>query len=400
MLATQTFSVSRKIVAGWIWLLLSSAIAAASLTSVCCAEPARAAIPVCVSTAESVQGGSDLRFSANIIPRTQVNLAFKVGGYIHDIAMAPGPDGVLRDIRAGDKVTRGMALAHIDPKDYVVRVNQARASLEGARASLEMARKNFDRYQNLVKKGYIAKSDFDRAQEGLDVSSSRVDVAGSQLEQAGIQLNDCTLKSPINGVVVNRFIERGSLVGSGALGFVLMDINAVKAIFGVPDALLAHIHPGDSLSVAVDALNHREFKGIVTAVSPAAEVKSRVFDVEVTIQNPDGILKDGMIATVRVEDAPSSETHSSSGQAKDTLPAGAVVIPLQSVVRPPDASSGYMVFITVEKNGQTVASARDVKLGNVAGRNIIVLNGVSPGEHVITTGATIVYDGAAVNVVP
>lgn len=385
---------------GWIWFLLLFMVMITSVTSVCGAEPGRPAIPVCVSTAETAQGGSDLRFSANITPRTQVNLAFKVGGYILDIAMVPGPDGALREIRAGDKVTRGMVLARIDPKDYEVRVNQARASLEGARASLEMARKNFDRYQNLVKKGYIAKSDFDRAQEGFDVSSSRVDVAGTQLEQAGIQLNDCTLKSPINGVVVSRFIERGSLVGSGTLGFVLMDLNAVKAIFGVPDALLTRIHPGDSLPVIVDALNHRAFKGIVTAVSPAADAKSRVFDVEVTIQNPDGILKDGMIAAVRVEDAPPSETHSSSGQAKDLLPAGAVVISLQSVVRPPDASDGYMVFVLAEKNGQTVASARRVKLGNVAGRSIVVLNGVSPGEQVITTGATIVYDGAAVNVVP
>ncbi len=399
MLTTKPLSVTKQIIDGWIWLLILPGVIAAFVTPSLGAEPMRRTIPVCVATAKTAQGGSDLRFSANITPRKQVNLAFKVGGYIHDIAMTPGPHGALREIRAGDRVTRGMILTHIAPKDYVVRVNQAKAALEGAKASLEMAEKNFHRYQKLVENGYIAKSDFDRAQEGFDGASARVDASQAQLEQAEIQLDDCTLKSPIDGVVVRRTIEHGSLVAGGTLAFVLVDLNDVKAIFGVPDGLLPRFHLGDSLPVVVDALNHREFRGAVTAISPAADVKSRVFDIEVTIQNPNGILKDGMIAAVRVEDTPSSETHM-SGQADNPLPEGAVVIPLQSVVRPPDTPDGYMVFVVVQQNGRTIASARRVKLGNVAGRSIIALHGLSAGDRVITTGATIVYDGAAVNVAP
>ena len=354
-------------------------------------------VPVRVSVAEPAAGVSGLRYSANVTPHRQVDLAFKVGGYVHEIAVLPGPDGIPRDIRAGDRVKQGMVLARLDVKDYSVRATQARAALEEARASLTMARKDYERNQNLVKGGYVAKSDFDRKQESLDVAGARVEVALAQLDQANNQLADSVLKSPLDGVVVNRFVERGTLVASGSRAFVLVDLSAVKAVFGVPDSLLSRIKTGQTLSVIVDALNHREFKGIVTAVSPSADAKSRVFDVEVTIQNSDRVLKDGMIATVHVEGDIKPEPRPFSA-ARPFVEITSV--PLQSVVRPPDDPNGYMVFVATEMSGRWYALARRVELGDVVGRSVKVLQGITSGERVITSGATIVHDGALLSIVP
>jgi len=373
-------------------------VAVISMSFSCWAGEASLPVPVRVSVAEPTAGVSGLRYSANITPRKQVDLAFKVGGYVHEIAALPGPDGILRDVRAGDRVKQGMVLARIDVKDYAVRASQARASLEEAKASLAMARKDYERNQSLVKGGYVAKSDFDRKQESLDVTSARVDVALAQLDQANNQLADSVLKSPLDGVVASRFVERGTLVASGTRAFVLVDLSAVKAVFGVPDSLLSRIQTGETLSVVVDALNHREFKGIVTAVSPSADSKSRVFDVEVTIQNSDGVLKDGMIATVHVEGI--NEPDHLPDQSTRQPFVGITSVPLQSVVRPPDDPKGYMVYVAAEKNGRWFALARRVELGNVAGRSVKVLQGIAPGERVITAGATIVHDGALLNIVP
>jgi len=75
-------------------------------------------------------------------------------------------------------------------------------------------------------------------------------------------------------------------------------------------------------------------------------------------------------------------------------------VPLQSVVRPPDDPRGYMVFVVEDKDGRTLAKARRVELGDVTGRNVLVRGGLRPGERVVTAGATLIHDGAAVIVVP
>jgi len=398
MIMKNSTKPNRIFVPGCALAIILAVVAVVSVSFSRSAKEEAAAVPVRISVAEPVTDVTGLRYSANITPRKQVDLSFKVGGYVHEIASLPGPDGITRDVRAGDHVKQGMVLARIDVKDYTVRASQARASLEEARASLAMARKDYERNQILVKGGYVAKSDFDRKQESLEVAGARVDVALAQLDQANNQLADSVLKSPLDGVVVSRFVERGTLVTSGTRAFVLVDLSAVKAVFGVPDSLLSRIKPGETLSVVVDALNHRDFKGIVTAVSPSADSKSRVFDVEVTIQNADRVLKDGMIATVHV--AGMNEPDHLGAQSTGQPFIGITSVPLQSVARPPDDPKGYMVYVVAEKSGRWFALARRVELGDVAGRNVRVFHGISPGERVITQGATIVHDGALLTIVP
>ncbi len=351
-------------------------------------------VPVRVQAVEDAGAASGLRYSANINPREQVELAFKVGGYVREITSVPGPDGIKRELRAGDRVTRGMVLARLDPQDHAARADQARAAMEEAKASLEQAQKNFKRSQALVAEGYLARSEFDLSQERLGVGRAKLDGARAQLEQANIMFADSQLKSPLDGVVASRQVEHGTLVASGTKAFVLVDLSSVKAVFGVPDAMQARIKPGAPLSVVVEALGGREFAGKVTAVSPSADPKSRVFDIELTIPNPDALLKDGMIAAVRLDGVAGPDATAVP------LVQGAASVPLQSVVRPPDDPHGYMVYVAVDEGGQTVARGRRVELGDVTGRSVLVRGGVKPGERVVTNGATLIHDGAAITIVP
>ena len=107
----------------------------------------------------------------------------------------------------------------------------------------------------------------------------------------------------------------------------MQDLSSVKAVFGVPDYLLKKVKPGESLPITVDALHNKEFQGTITAVSPSADQRSRVFEVEITVSNPDIELKDGMIATVKL-----------AGTGKEDAEP---VIPLHAVVRPPSDPHGY-----------------------------------------------------------
>ena len=123
---------------------------------------------------------------------------------------------------------------------------------------------------------------------------------GAQVKEARIALEDTKLKAPTAALVLKRKVEVGDLVNSGTVGFTLANTEDVKVVFGISDLMLKHLKLGDQLAVTTEALRGRAFRGLVTAISPSADPKSRVFDVEITIPNPDQNLKVGMIAAVAV----------------------------------------------------------------------------------------------------
>jgi RND family efflux transporter MFP subunit len=140
------------------------------------------------------------------------------------------------------------------------------------------------------------------------------------------------------------------------------------------------------LTLSFEALPGAEFHGPITRVDPAADAKSRVFDVEVTLPNPQDQLKIGFIGALEV------------GEERGT---GALpVVPMTAIMRPREDPTGYAVFVVHEQDGKHVARLRKVKLGDTVGNMIAIVDGVQPGERVITTGATQVVDGAPVQIMP
>jgi RND family efflux transporter MFP subunit len=187
-------------------------------------------------------------------------------------------------------------------------------------------------------------------------------------------------------VVIERKIEVGQLVSTGTPAFVLADLSSVKAAFGVPDLALQNFKLGDTLTMTTDAAPGTEFTGHISRISAAADSNSRVFDVEVTIPNAEGLLKPGMIAAITVNEA---------GPAKE-FP----VVPLTAVTRSKADANAYAVMIIEEVNGKHIARLRNVTLGESYGNAVAVNSGVKPGEIVITTGVSQVADGEEVHVMP
>jgi membrane fusion protein (multidrug efflux system) len=156
----------------------------------------------------------------------------------------------------------------------------------------------------------------------------------------------------------------------------------VKAAFGVPDLALQNFKLGDTLTMTTDAIPGTEFTGHISRISAAADQSSRVFDVEVTIPNPQGLLKPGMIASMAV-----TETGATT-----EFP----VVPLTSITRSKVDPNAYAVLVVEETGGRHVARMRNVTLGESYGNSVAVNSGVKPGEIVITTGVTQVADGEEV----
>jgi len=347
----------------------------------------RAPIPVRAETVAPAGAAGGMRYSANVQPNEQVALAFKSSGYVREIRKVRSGAGS-RNLQAGDTVSRGTVLARVRESDYVEKVNQARASLAEASASQRKAQLDFDRSKSLFDSKSLAKADFDGSRSALDAAEARVAGAKSQLDAARIALADCALTSPMNALVLGRKIEEGTLVSAGTVGFTLADLSSVKAVFGVPDTVVRALQIGQPLAVSVEALPGARFNGHITAIAPSADASSRVFDVEVTIPNPAGALKSGMIAAV--------ETPHSTAPA----PTGDAAVPLTAVLKSPADPDGYAVFVLAGDGDNAVAKVRPVKLGEVVGNRILVTSGLAAGERVVVTGTTIVSDGDRVRVIP
>ena len=400
------------------------------------------AIPVKVAEVELYTADSGARYSATIIPRTQVELAFKVDGYVDALQKVRGVDGQMRDLQEGDRIVAGAVLARVRQSDYQVKFKEAesqasearsaidaskaqyqealsgiessKAQLAEAEAAYEKAKLDFDRARNLFASQSLTKANYDAAKAQIEQATAKVAAARSQVgmiqaransaksqieviqarsrgaetvvQEKMIPLQDTALKAPLNGLVLQKSVEKGTLVSPGKTVFVVADTSSVKAAFGVPDIAVPEMKLGSQLSIDSETMPGTEFQGQITSVFPAADPKSRAFNVEVTIPNPKDQLRPGMIVSLRV----------GSKEAVQEQP----VVPLNAVVKSKTDPNGYAVFVVIEQGGRQIAMVRDVKLGETYGNTIAVTDGVKEGDRVITTGVTLVRDGDPVKVIP
>jgi RND family efflux transporter MFP subunit len=342
--------------------------------------------PVRVQVVTTHDAGRARRYSASISPYAQVALDFKVSGYVREILQIKGADGRMRDVQEGDEAPAGTVLARLNDSDFVDKVNGAKAQLAAAQADLTKATQEWQRASNLWATQSITAPDYDRARKDYDTGRAQVDGARAQLAEAQLNLGYCALSAPMNGVILQRNIEVGSLASPGATAFQIADVSSVKVVFGVPDVALRDLKMGSPLAVVTESLPAVEFHGRITEIAPSADPQNRVFDVEVTVPNRQNQLKVGMVASLQL--------------AEGTLPAPVPVVPLTAIVRGPDDASPYAVFVIDERDGTAVAHLRAVRLGDVFGNLIAVPDGVAVGDSVIVTGATLVTDDQRVQVIP
>src|SRR5262249_38306332 len=163
--------------------------------------------------------------------------------------------------------------------------------------------------------------------------------------------------------------------------FTVADLREIKARFSAPDTALRLFHAGQLLPLTVDAFPNERFEGRVLSVAPAADPKSRSFEITVTIGNPTLRLRSGMIASVQVADAPADRRQ--------------LRIPIDALVHDPDRQQ-YLVYGLTQKDGRTVATAIDIQPGPLVGNQLSVLDGLKAGQRIVASGANLLRPGDAV----
>lgn len=353
----------------------------------CKQENAAETLPVPVHTAmvQTVAVGNGAKYSASIVPYAQVDLAFQSGGYVDRIRQVKNPSGGMRNIDQGDYVQKGTVLAVVRQQDYLDKVQQAKAQLARSQAEYDKAKLTFDRTAALYASQSATKPDYDSAQAQLASTTASVSGSQAQVSEANVALAYCELRAPFSGWVVKRNIDLGTLVGPATNGFTLADTQSVKAVFGVPDISMNRVRLGQHLAITTDALP-QQFAGRVSAISPSADPKSRVFSVEVTIANPKDQLKSGMIASLTLNG--------------EQLPESVLAVPLAAVIRDPGRADSFAVMVTEGTGDPQTARLRPIELGNTYGNMIAAKSGLDFGERVITTGVSLIKSGDKVRVIP
>jgi multidrug efflux system membrane fusion protein len=362
---------------------------------------------------EEIQPDVTERYSASIEPFAKVDLAFKSGGIVEGILQVRGADGRVRNVEAGDKVAKGAELAQVRPLDYEHALEQAdarRAEAEAqvahAQAQLAQARANFNtseieytRANNLFQSASLVKPQYDQAkgryesdtasvaaaEAGAKAAEDSLANARAVVKEAKLSLSDTTVRAPFAGWVSARNVDRGSLVGASTVGFSLQDTHLVKAVLGVPDTALRGIRLGQKQAVRLEALQ-RAIPGVITSISPEADPQSRVFAIEVTIENAREQIRPGMIGSLTLDGS------------RDSRPR--FVVPLSAVVRAPANPNGFAVFRLAVRDGKSYASAQTVEIGETFGNSIEVKHGLVPGQRIISLGGALVRDGQQVSVIP
>jgi multidrug efflux pump subunit AcrA (membrane-fusion protein) len=366
-----------------------------------------------VGVVQEIQPGSEERYSVSIEPFEKVDLAFKSGGIVEGILQVRGADGRIRNVQTGDKVARNAELAQVRPLDYQhaleqaeaqrghaeAQAAQAQAQLAQARANFNTAELEYRRASNLFQSASLIKPQYDEAkgrydadaasvaaaEDGVKAAESALANARAVVNEAQLSLRDTTLNTPFAGWITARNVDRGSLVNGSTIGFTIEDTHLVKATFAVPDFRLSAVRRGQKQSVVLGPLQ-RTATGVITSISPHADPQSRVFTIEVTLDNPREDIRPGMIGSLIL------------GQTRDSRPR--LVVPLTAVVRAPGDPNGFAVFRLIERGGKSCASAQTIEIGETYGDSIEVTRGLSAGQKIISLGGTQLHDGQQVSVIP
>ena len=225
---------------------------------------------------------------------------------IRTVKVGTQVSGQVSDIHAdfNDRVTRGQLIARIDPTLLEQEVRSAAASVERSTAECDQARREQARIAGLYANGVVMEKEDSDARYQLAVADASRKAAAIALERAERNLTYTEIRSPIDGVVIDRNVDVGQTVAASLaapqLFLIAEDLSRLEILAAVDESDIGRIAQGQAAHFTVQAYPDRVFTGAVSQVRLQSTVKENVvnYSVVVTTANPDGALLPGMTATV------------------------------------------------------------------------------------------------------
>jgi RND family efflux transporter MFP subunit len=263
----------------------------------------------------------------------------------------------------GDRVRAGEVLVRLK-KDV------EGATYEQMLAQFELAKINYEKQDELYKENATTEIQYLTAKWQMEAAEKGLDVLKTHMRKA-------LVISPINGVVDDKFMNKGEMSGPGIPILNIVDVSRVKITAGVPESYINDVRKGQSVTVTVDVLPGSGFDGKINYISPTLSAGSRTFEIEIIIENKDRVLKPEMNANIEISKKEIEE---------------AVVIQQDLIV---DYGDEKYVFVL---EGD-VAKKRTLEIGGRNENSVLVTKGLNAGDKLIYEGFQALNDNEKVQVV-
>jgi HlyD family secretion protein len=277
------------------WIVLAAALVLAGAAGFYFLQPGTTDVKW--RTAPIERGDLRQRISATgtLSALVQVNVGTQVSGTLADLF-----------VDYNSKVTKGQAIAQIEPTLFQAAVDDAQANLAKALAAEGDAKRQYARAQRLHEQKLIADQDLETAQVVAEKAQGDVLSARAALSRAKANLGYCTIKAPVSGVVVSRAVDVGQTVAASfstpTLFVIAQDLTKMKMLAAIDEADIGQVQPGQGGQFTVDSFPEEQFKGTVSQVRLEPVVAQNVvtYNVQIDVDNAELKLRPGMTASVSI----------------------------------------------------------------------------------------------------
>lgn len=325
-------------------------------------EPVRA---VKVVTVGINAFSSSHEYAGEVKAQVESRLGFRVGGKI-----------IKRQAELGQRVKAGQVLAQLDPQDFRLAADSARAQVAAAATNRDLAAADFKRYKELKEQNFISGAELERRETTLKAAQAQLEQAQSQFAVQGNQANYAALVADVSGVVTAIEAEPGQVVSAGAPVVRIAADGVRDVVFSVPEDKVAGIKTGSAVKIRVWSQN-TELAGKVREVAASSDPVTRTYTVKVSI---DAKEPPPLGATVYVVPE--------SGAA-----VGAPVIKLPTTAL---RQEGKATAVWVVDKATMTVKPQIIQVATADGNEVVVGSGLEPGMLVVSAGVHVLSPGQKV----
>ena len=251
------------------------------------------------------------RFKLAAVERGDVIQTVSANGTLNPVVLVNVGTQVSGTVRKlyvdfNDRVKAGQPLLELDDALLAATERQSAANVINAQAALELALANETRIAALYKQEYVSRQEYDQARQSLKSAQAQLALARAQNQRDQVNLGFTVIRSPVDGVVVDRVIDLGQTVAASFQTPVLIkiaqDLSEMRIDTAFAEADIGNIREGQSVRFTVDAFPNRNFTGEVQQIrlNPTNTQNVVTYNVRITVANPDQILLPGMTAYVNI----------------------------------------------------------------------------------------------------
>jgi membrane fusion protein (multidrug efflux system) len=309
-------------------------------------------VPVEVAAVSSGDISAYFTGTATVEAEQETGVVAKVSGVVEELF-----------VEEGDFVKAGAVLAKLDDEMIAVQ-------LEQAKADLRKQENNFERNRDLHEKQLVSTEVFQQVQFEYERQKAAYDLAELSLKYTSI-------KTPISGVVSQRNVKVGNMVLQNQDIFRVSGLNPLIAVLHVPEKQLERMRPGQRAILHIDALGGADYEGYIKRISPIVDAGTGTVKVTVEVKDPTGRVRPGMFARIKVV----YDVHT-----------GTTLAPKDAIIAEDRESAVFVVQ-------DSTAYKRSVVLGYTNTTHVEILEGLMPGDTIVTTGKGSLKDSTKVEIV-